>query len=127
MNTPLSHKLGTAPSCDEVSHTLNSRKMEISNSINKKVVETSNKSAIDYTNQCIEEMKLTLKLIPLVNHMRNFKKMHFPYKLVNMNCQTRTCKFESTESSRCFLWRIQFLEVPTPSVKTKKIQSEFIE
>ena len=47
-------------------------------------VETTNKSIMDYAILYVNEMNLTPKLVPPINHMRNYKKMYLPCELVEM-------------------------------------------
>ena len=66
-------------------------------------VETTNKSIIDYAILYVNKMNLTPKLVPPINHMRNYKKIYLPCELVGMTGRARTYEYENDESSSYFL------------------------
>ena len=127
MNVEEQYKIEATTWCDEVAEVLISREIKIVNDNSEILIQTKNKSIMDYAVTYIKEQKLDPKLIAPINHVRNYKKMYLLCELVGINGTRRIYQFNNVESTSCFAWKIPFLTMPKPSKKSKNIWSAFVE
>jgi len=104
MKIPSEFKIQPSTWCDEISKALEERNLQIENPNKCVVVETSNKTIMDYAVKYVKEMKLNPNIILPINHMRHYKKLYLPCELVGMSSRIRTNAFTDVESKSSFGW-----------------------
>ena len=122
---PLKFKMQLLTWCDETSKALEDRNLQIENTNECVLVETSNKTIMDYAVKHVKEMKLNPKIIPPTNCMRHCKKLRLPCELVGIRGRIKTNAFMDVESKSSLGQRISFYQVPKLSNKTKSAWNEF--
>ena len=67
------YKLSDTTWIDEVAEVMRTRELTIVNSYKQEGVSTSNKSIMDWAVQYVKQNNLDTNLIPLINHIRQYK------------------------------------------------------
>ena len=90
-------------------------------------IKTKNKSIIDLAQVYVDSSNLSINIIPPINHVRIYKKIYLPCELVGFCGQKKTKEFREgfEESSIC--WRIKFIKVSKPLLKSMEIWQRFID
>jgi len=76
---------------------------------------------MDYAIVCIEEKKLSNRLIAPINQVWLFKKMKLPCELFGFDGNQVTKEAKEPRLKSCILWKERFDEVPIPSKKLIEI------
>ena len=105
---------------DDVGEMLESREISLINKEDVKSI-SSNKTIMDYAKEYVEEEKLSTKIIPSINHIRIYKKMYLPCKLIEMNRRCETREIINPLEKSCIEWRFEFPKILKPSKKSIKL------
>ena len=111
----------------EIGSELQKRSIDLVNLHNIKMIKTANKTIMDYIQIYVENRKLSINIIPPINHIRMYKKMYLPCELIGLCGNKKTREFREGLETSSIRQKVKFVQVPRPSAKSLKIWQDFIE
>jgi len=121
------YKIEQTTWCDEIAQMTNERNLEVLNRDCQSMLETSNKSIMEYVMVYIQEMNNSTKVVPPINHIRLYKRIYLLCELVRMSGRIKTYEFIKDEEKSFLRWKMEFPKVLKSSKKIRTIWKEFIE
>ena len=85
-------------SSDEIREILMKRKLKVANNDDEVKECVLNKTAIDHAIECVQECKLSKRLVVIANHIRTHKNMKFSYELFRFNRTIMTKEVRESKS-----------------------------
>ena len=94
------------------------RGIKLRNVEESKYVKTINKTIMDYAIEYAKEKEMDEKIIPLINHVRLYKRIILLCKLVGLKGREETKSYKNELERSCLMWKVPFLILPKLSEKT---------
>jgi len=112
---------------DEIGQRLIDRGIKLRNVEESKYVKTTNKTIMDYAIEYAKEKEMDEKIIPLINHVRLYKRIILLCELVGLKGREETKSYKNELERSCLMWKVPFPILPKPSEKSIGLWLEFIQ